>query len=121
MRKNATAARDAGVSLAFFGANDMYWHVRLTSSPLGLDRVVVCYKSATLDPLAASDPGAVTVRWRDAPLNQPEAQLMGEEYGGAAKVEQPADIERWQRRIPEYGSFTDLKAARCQRLVRRRI
>jgi hypothetical protein len=82
MRKNVTAARDAGVSLAFFGANDVYWHVRLTSSPLGLDRVVVCYKSATLDPLAASDPSATTVRWRDAPLNQPEALLMGEEYGG---------------------------------------
>jgi N,N-dimethylformamidase beta subunit-like protein len=87
MRANATAARDAGTSLAFIGANDVYWHVRLASSPLGLDRVVVCYKSAKLDPLSASDPAATTVRWRDAPLNQPEALLMGEQYGGGvAKV-----------------------------------
>lgn len=92
MRANATAARDAGVSLAFFGANDVYWHVRLTSSPLGLDRVVVCYKSATLDPLAASNPSETTVRWRDAPLNQPEALLMGEQYSGGVNTAQPLTL-----------------------------
>lgn len=91
MRANATAARDAGVSLAFFGANDVYWHVRLTSSPLGLDRVV-CYKSATLDPLAASNPSETTVRWRDAPLNQPEALLMGEQYSGGVNTAQPLTL-----------------------------
>jgi N,N-dimethylformamidase beta subunit-like protein len=83
MRANMTSARDEGASLAFFGANDLYWHVRLASSPLGLDRLVVCYKSAQLDPLAATDPQTATVRWRDAPLNQPEQSLLGEAYGGA--------------------------------------
>jgi hypothetical protein len=82
MRADATAARDAGVSLAFFGANDMYWHVRLQDSPLGLGRVEVCYKDATLDPLAKSDPAATTVRWRDPPLNYPENGVMGQMYGG---------------------------------------
>lgn len=85
MRQNVVKARDAGVSLAFFGANDMYWHVRLQPSPLGADRVVVCYKDATLDPMAAQDPTAATVRWRAAPLNQPEDTVLGEMYVGIAQ------------------------------------
>src|SRR5262249_27113697 len=52
MRTHVTAAREVGISLAFFGANDVYWHVRLQASPLGLDRLVICYKDARLDPLA---------------------------------------------------------------------
>lgn len=97
MRANLTAARDNGVSLAFFGANDGYWHIRLTSSPLGLDREVICYKHGysddgtrdTTDPLAAMDPGAATVRWRDAPLNNPEDSLLGEMYHGIVKQNAP--------------------------------
>lgn len=83
MRGAVTSARDAGTSLAFFGANDIYWHVRLQDSPLGASRIVVCYKDATLDPLAPSQPLQATVRWRDAPLNQPEAAVLGGMYGGA--------------------------------------
>jgi hypothetical protein len=82
MRDHFTAARDAGVSLAFFSANDSYWHVRLQSSPSGPDREVVCYKSALLDPLAAAAPQQATVRWREPPLNQPENTLLGEMYNG---------------------------------------
>ena len=82
MRVTATSARDAGVSLAFFGANDIYWHVRLAASPLGSDRMVVCYKSAQLDPLTAYQPQEATVRWRDAPLSLPEQSLLGAAYGG---------------------------------------
>jgi hypothetical protein len=92
MRQNLTAARDAGVSLAFFGANDAYWHTRLQDSPLGPDRVEICYKDATLDPLAASDPTATTVRWRDSPLNQPENALLGEMYAGIVKAPGPLQI-----------------------------
>lgn len=82
MRAAVTSARDAGISLAFFGANDIYWHVRLQDSTLGTSRVVVCYKNATLDPLASSQPLQATVRWRDAPLNQPETAVLGGMYGG---------------------------------------
>lgn len=90
MRTTVTNARNAGVSLAFFGANDVYWHVRLQASPLGPDREVVCYKHGyyqdgtrdTTDPLAATEPNAATVRWRDAPLNQPEDSLLGQMYHG---------------------------------------
>jgi N,N-dimethylformamidase beta subunit-like protein len=82
MRNNVTAARDAGVSLAFFGANDMYWHIRLKSSALGPDRIVICYRFASLDPVAKVLPGATTVNWRVPPLNDPENSLLGEMYAG---------------------------------------
>src|SRR5262249_15660577 len=71
---------DAGVSLAFFSANNMYWHVRLESSPLGPDREIICYKSAKLDPLSLSHPKETTVRWREAPIDQPESQVIGQQY-----------------------------------------
>ncbi|MGH2508400.1 MAG: N,N-dimethylformamidase beta subunit family domain-containing protein [Ktedonobacteraceae bacterium] len=86
MRDNVTTARNNGVSLAFFGGNDVYWHVRLQNSPLGADREVVCYKigyyahDPAVDPLAASHPSEATVLWRAAPLRQPENALMGEMY-----------------------------------------
>jgi len=80
MRQNVISARDAGVSLAFFGADDIYWHVRLQPSSLGPDRVVVCYKDASLDPVASTNPSAATVRWRDPPLNAPEDTVLGEMF-----------------------------------------
>lgn len=94
MRANVTTARDHGVSLAFFGANDVYWHVRLQSSPLGPDRVVVCYKvnyygDGVVDPLAASHPSEATVLWRNAPLYQPENALLGEMYAGRVLTPAP--------------------------------
>ncbi|HLW01574.1 MAG TPA: N,N-dimethylformamidase beta subunit family domain-containing protein [Ktedonobacterales bacterium] len=82
MRAHVTAARDAGVSLAFFGGNDLYWHVRLQRSPLGPDREVVCYRVASLDPLAAKSPAQATVTWGAAPLGQPASTLLGQTYGG---------------------------------------
>lgn len=87
MRQNVTTARDRGVSLAFFGGNDMYWHVRLQSSPLGADRELICYKvnyyrDTVVDPLTASDPAQTTALWRAAPLNMPENEVLGEMYAG---------------------------------------
>jgi hypothetical protein len=82
MRASVTRARDAGVSLAFFGGNQMYWQVRFEPSPLGSDRRVVCYRVANLDPLASHNPKLATVRWQDPPLNQPSAPLLGQGYGG---------------------------------------
>ena len=51
MRDAATAARGAGVNIAFLGANAIYRHIRLEPSPLGDDRHVVAYKNADEDPL----------------------------------------------------------------------
>jgi hypothetical protein len=70
------AARDAGVNLAFFSANTDYTQVRFESSSSGVpNRVMVCYRNATLDPIA--DPTLKTVNWRDQPLNRPEQTLIG--------------------------------------------
>jgi hypothetical protein len=85
MRDHATAARDAGVSLAFFSANSVYWHIRLQPSPLGVNREVVCYKSAQLDPVYSAQPLETTTLWRDPPLNNPESSLLGEMYQGIEK------------------------------------
>ncbi len=84
MRASIAQARAAGVSLAFFGANDAYWHVRLQSSPLGADRVVVCYKDAGIDPLSGHDPTSATTLWQNAPLNQPAQTLLGAMFSGVA-------------------------------------
>jgi len=73
------AARDAGVHLAFFGADAIYSQVRFESSSSGVpNRVLVCYRSATLDP--NPDPSLKTVNWRDPSLNRPEQTLIGVQY-----------------------------------------
>src|SRR2546423_1259322 len=55
MYSAAQAARDAGINLAFFGANDIYWQVRYEASASGIARrVMVCYKSGSLDPVKDS-------------------------------------------------------------------
>jgi hypothetical protein len=71
----AERARDAGVNLAFFGGNDIYWQVRYAPSSRGVrDRVLVCYKDASLDPIQGP---TTTVQWRDPPVNRPEQTLLG--------------------------------------------
>jgi hypothetical protein len=75
----ATAARDNGVNLAFFGADPIAWQARFESSSTGApNRVLVCYKDATIDPI--SDSSLKTVAWRDDPLNRPEQTLVGVQY-----------------------------------------
>lgn len=84
----ATALRDAGVHLAFLGANSVYWQVRLEASTTGTaDRVVVCYRDAGIDPVA--DDALKTVRWRDAPLDRPEQQLVGVQYTSVIREQVP--------------------------------
>ncbi|MBW8806369.1 MAG: hypothetical protein JF587_21335 [Catenulisporales bacterium] len=77
----AVAARQAGVNLAFFGANAVYTAARLTGSPLGPDRRVVIRRTTAGDSLAAKDPSQATVNWAEPPLNRPEAALLGQGYG----------------------------------------
>jgi hypothetical protein len=78
MYDSVQAARDAGVSLGFFGANAVYWQVRLEPSASGLpDRVVVCYKDAATDPVHGP---TTTVHWRDPLLNRPEQALIGVQF-----------------------------------------
>jgi hypothetical protein len=82
-RANVTAARDAGVNLAFLGANAMFRRTRLQSSALGAARQVVCYKTSyTEDPEYGKDPAEVTSDWRDPPNSDPESSLIGTIYEG---------------------------------------
>lgn len=74
----ARAARDQGINLGFLGGNDIYWLARYESVSLrGLEApVVVCYREAPLDPQGIT-PGLATVRFRTAPNNTPENELVG--------------------------------------------
>ena len=80
MRQNLEAARDAGVNLGFFGANNVFRRIRLEPSELGEGRHEVNYRSASRDPMAGIDPAQVTTSFRDAPAANPESSLTGTYY-----------------------------------------
>jgi hypothetical protein len=74
----AVNARDSGVGLAFFGADAIYWQVRFEASANGTaNRVMVCYKSTTSDPVQGP---TTTVNFRDDPVNRPEQTVMGIQF-----------------------------------------
>lgn len=81
-RDAVEAARDAGVSIAFFGGNEAYWQGRLEDSSAGVRaRVLTVYKDATLDPLARTNPKEATVLFADPPVSRPQSLLSGLAYG----------------------------------------
>jgi len=87
MRENVTAFRGSGGNLIFFGANAMYWQVRLERSlATGTEhRVMVGWKERfRQDPLftdgIASNDHLVTSRWRDSPVSRPEDAVIGVRY-----------------------------------------
>jgi len=80
-RAHVTAARDAGVNLAFLGANAMFRRTRIE------DRLVVCYKTSyTEDPMYGVDNALVTSDWRDEPDPDPESSVIGTIYEGYPAV-----------------------------------
>jgi hypothetical protein len=87
MRSNAEAARDAGVSLGFFGSNACYWQIRFEADANGVpNRTIVAYKSNadTQDPYAidstTSNDYLITRLWRDNTVKPPEEALIGQMY-----------------------------------------
>jgi hypothetical protein len=87
-RQNVEAARDAGVHLAFFSGNEMFWKVRWEDSTVAsptpvptAHRTMVCYKeNADTQPLPGTewtgtwrDPAA----WQVEPQTKPENALTG--------------------------------------------
>ncbi len=73
----AEVARDAGIDLAFFGSNDVYWQVRFAASSSGTpNRVMICYKDAVKDP--EPNPALKTARFRE--VGRAEQQLIGIMY-----------------------------------------
>ncbi|MEX1218296.1 MAG: N,N-dimethylformamidase beta subunit family domain-containing protein [Acidimicrobiales bacterium] len=80
MRKNLEAAREAGVNIGFFGANNVYRRIRLESASSGQSRVEVNYRDASRDPLNGKDPERVTTSFREGPAANPESSLTGSYY-----------------------------------------
>ena len=81
MRDGASAARDAGVNLAFLGANACYRQIRFADSSVGSNRLQVCYKDAAEDPLYGEDDAVVTApSWDSPPTSWPESELIGSMY-----------------------------------------
>jgi hypothetical protein len=80
-RANVTAARDAGVNIAFLGANAMFRRTRLAGTRLGAARQIICYKTSYLrDPMYGKDNALVTSDWREPPHPDPESSLTGTLY-----------------------------------------
>src|SRR5207248_7310208 len=77
-RANVEAARDAGVNLAFFSGNEVFWKTRwqasIDSSATSF-RTLVCYKeskdNAPTDPLDAAPTWTWTGTWRDNRFSPP--------------------------------------------------
>lgn len=80
MRKNLEAARDAGINIGFFGANNVYRRIRLEDSATGQARLEVNYRDANRDPLNGKDPERVTTSFRESPAANPESTLTGSYY-----------------------------------------
>lgn len=98
MRRHIEQARDRGVHLGIFSSNTCYWQMRLEPSRLTgePDRTMVAYKEIAPwhDPLSTDkDPEndhLVTTHWRNAPVNRPEAGLLGSMF---IEVENPVDSD----------------------------
>src|SRR5256714_13347914 len=74
-RANVEAARAAGVNLAFFSGNEMFWKIRFENSIDGSGtpyRTLVTYKETKSNqPLDPLDPPTWTGTWRDPTWSPP--------------------------------------------------
>ena len=73
-RQNVEAARDAGINLAFFSGNEMFWKTRWENSEDGTNtpyRTLVCYKETLGDAVDPFDPPVWTGTWRDPSKSPP--------------------------------------------------
>lgn len=91
MRDNVETTLDAGNSLAFFGANNVYWNIRFSADA----RIMACYRHVP-DPYASRHHTPTTNRWRassPAP-NKPEQLLLGIQYRGILDKPAPLVVRR---------------------------
>jgi hypothetical protein len=105
-RQSVEAARAAGVSLAFFSGNEVFWKTRWVDSSDGTGtpyRTLVTYKDThfptPVDPL----PGVTTSTWRDPRFSpprdagRPENALTGQLFlvnSGTSEIKVPAAFSR---------------------------
>ena len=84
MRTALETARDAGMHVALFNANTMEWQCRFEPNTLNgaLDRTMVEYRTASLDPDYANQTlwPVVTTKWRSSPVTDSEQKFVGSEY-----------------------------------------
>ncbi len=89
-RAHVEAARDAGVHLAFFSGNDVYWRTRWEPSTAGAStpyRTLVCYKETWAETDTLDPSSEWTGTWRDPRFSppatgggRPENELIGTAY-----------------------------------------
>ncbi|MEU0271216.1 N,N-dimethylformamidase beta subunit family domain-containing protein [Streptomyces sp. NPDC006307] len=93
MRDHAEAAVKAGTHLAFLGANNIYFNIRLEPSARDkASRVVACYKE---EPDPKPGAGGPTIRWRhlDKDHRRAEQGLLGVQYNGMLKDPVPLVVK----------------------------
>ena len=106
-RANVEAARDAGVHLAFFSANEVFWKTRLESSiagPATANRTLVSFKDTHYDAqVDTQGPGTWTGTWMDPRFSppgdggNPQNALTGQLFvvnSGTTDINVPADYAR---------------------------
>ena len=106
-RANVEAARDAGVNLAFFSGNEVFWKTRWASSIDGSnssDRTLVTYKETHFNaPTDPQDPTTWTGAWADprfsppADGGKPANALTGQEFNvnaGTADIKVPSTYSK---------------------------
>ncbi len=102
-RANVEAARDAGVNVAFFSGNEIFWKTRWEEGIGGSSsnpRTLVCYKETHAnEPIDPEDPSTWTGTWMDprftppADGGRPQNELSGTLFAvnaGTAAIEVPA-------------------------------
>ena len=81
-RRHLEAYSRAGGHVAIFGANTMWWQVRVDLQA----RTMTVYKDATLDPMTGVDDDLVTTNFFDWPVLNPENRILGASFLNAAYV-----------------------------------
>ena len=84
MSDNLEASINNGVNLGVFAANTLYRQIRYeprssNAQPIP-ERIIVCYKDKSVDPVYGLDNDIVTVQFRSDPVNRPEQSLLGAMY-----------------------------------------
>jgi hypothetical protein len=108
-RANVTAARDAGVNMAFFTGNEVFWKTRWEPSIDGSNtpnRTLVTYKETHYDaPVDPQDPPTWTGTWMDPRFSppgdggQPQNSLTGQLFdvnanAGTTDIQVPASYSK---------------------------
>jgi len=91
------AARNLGVNVAFFGANNLWWHTRLDAAPGAVqpDREIV-HRVAEGDPTPPSRSSDLTLLWSQWPERRDAAAMLGNSHaaisvhGGYQLLDAPA-------------------------------